>query len=248
MILKTIIAGLLRQQILYTNIRITDFDTLEARREKKDIRRQSDYWQRSKKDALGALIAANFTDDTAYWCTFDFRDADLPASRDKVSNRFGYMIRKIKQDRPGAVVRYIKSMEHRHGAGRWHVHAVISGASPDELKRAWIYGRVKIDPLDIYRVFPHRRPDGSIAEGLAAYLVKELPEKIGQRLYQTSTRDARLKRPDVIRQHVPDDYIIVPPDGCKVLEGRTLAVNPCGSSYAIAWLLPPPDKGGYRGF
>lgn len=240
MILKTICAGPLRQQILYSNIRVQEDDTLEARRQKHEIRRQADYWMRSKHHAMAALILANF-DGSALWVTLDFRPEALPPDRAKVSRRFGLLCHRLRAD--GRTIHYIKCMEHRHGAGRWHIHAIMDGCTAADITAAWPYGGAYVKALDPARVVPHRCPDGSISGGLARYICKELPDKPGQRTYQASTRSARLRRPEVTRQVVPDDYIISPPIGCTIIEGKILAVNPCGSSYGMAWLMPPAEGG-----
>jgi hypothetical protein len=240
MILKSIIAGPLRQQILYSNIRVSENDNPETLRKKNEIRRQSNYWNRSAHHALAALICTNFS-ASSLWCTLDFADTHLPPDRGKVSRRFAYMLHTLKKD--GRTVRYIKTMEHRHGAGRWHVHCILDGCTSAEVAAAWIYGGTHCVSLDLDRVVQHQKPNGQISDGLAKYMVKELPDKPGQRTFQTSTRGAKLQRPEVIREIVPDDYQIIPPHGCRIVEGKLLAVNPFGSSYGMEWLIPPNYKG-----
>lgn len=235
MILKTIIAGPLRQQILYSNIRVSEDDSLETRRQKNAIRRQTNYWFRTTHHALAALILTNF-DSSALWCTLTFTDERLPDERAKVARRFSYMVSLLKRN--GNTIRYIKSMEHRHGAGRWHIHCIISGCTTEEVQQAWIYGGAKCERLDPNRVVPHKKANGQLSAGLAKYLCKEAPDQVSQRLFQTSTRSARLARPEVVRQIVPDDYQIKPPIGCRVIEGIHLAENSYGSSYGMEWMLP----------
>ena len=51
------------QMILYTNIRITDHDNLEVRRQKRALRKSVSRYLRSKRRCIEALIQNNFTTD-----------------------------------------------------------------------------------------------------------------------------------------------------------------------------------------
>ena len=80
MILKTIIAGPLAQQALYTNVAVREEDSLEARRQKRKIKNATNNWIRNLERRIEALLLTNFGPDDWY-CTLTFDDAHLPPTR-----------------------------------------------------------------------------------------------------------------------------------------------------------------------
>ena len=231
MFLKTILAWPLIQQALYTNVAVREEDSLEARRQKRKIKNATNNWIGNLERRIEALLLTNFGPDDWY-CALRFDDAHLPPTREKVSRRFGSYIAKLKS-RGYHQIKYFRVIEHRHGVGRWHIHCIISGAPKDALRSAWIYGQdLSIRPFDPMRVVSHK--DSS---GLARYLSKELPDKPGHRTYSTSQGANKLAQPVITRQRVPDTYTLTVPDGCSIVQGAMLAVNPFGSSsYVSYWL------------
>ena len=118
------------------------------------------------------------------------------------------------------------------------MHCIISGCSASDIKKAWIYGHAQCKPLDPERVVRHIRPNGQTSEGLAQYICKEIPDRIGQRIYQTSTREAKLERAEVVIQYVPSEYMLEAPEDCKVIYKSTIAINAYGSSEVLEYLIP----------
>lgn len=233
--LKTISAGPLRQQILYDNIRLSNLDSRNTMKRKTELREQADYWFRIKHHALAALILENFTADD-WFCTLSFSDDTIPAAREDVSRRFAYFRQKLNKQ--GYMVRYVKNIEHRHGTGRWHTHCVLSGAPKADIEKAWIYGLAKVLPLDPERVVRYTTKSGQICGGLAAYMCKEIPDKAGQRVFQTSIRDAGLRSPTMVREEIKDNsFVLRPPSGVKVVDQRPLCSNPFGSSELLEYLI-----------
>lgn len=247
LILKTIRAGPLVQQVLYDNIRLSPDDNYRELAAKAEIRRQTDYWIKVKHHALAALICNNF-DSGSLFVTLDYSPDKLPADRSVVMSNYNYAMTKLRRRCPDRQIKAIRCTEHRHGVGRWHLHAVIDGATTEEIAAAWsTYGGAYCVPLDIRRVFRWVDDRGKMHKGLASYMCKEIPSKPGQRQYQPSMG---LIRPECIRQIVSDDYKLYIPPGAELLEAMPLCVNTYGSSIAQAYLNPvnaPEIKGDYRG-
>ena len=232
-VLKTVVGGPVVQQFLYTNICIHEEDGYIVRKAKNSIRGSYNHWIRDPVRALQVTIGCNFSDG-GYFVTLTFSDETLPVTREQVSRRFWYFTHKLK--RMGYPVRYIKNIEHRHGAGRWHMHCIIAGPPQEAIRSAWHYGHVHIRPIILRDVFPNPENVQYQGGGLANYMVKELREKPGQRLFQCSRG---LKRPEATRQLVDDEYYLTAPGGCLFIEKNEPVVNNYGSSARITYLLPP---------
>ena len=238
MILKTIAAGPLVQQVLYDNIRLSPDDNYRELAAKAEIRRQSGYWLRTKHHALAALICHNFGSGS-WFVTLDYSEGKLPPDRAVALRNYNYAMSKLR--RRCGPVKSVRCLEHRHGVGRWHMHVVIDGATPEEIRAAWsTYGGAYCVPLDLRRVFRWVDDRGRLHKGLASYMCKELPEKPGQRQYQPSLR---LPRPECVREIVPDGYRLTVPEGADLLERFPLTVNVYGQSVAQSYLNPSNPKG-----
>lgn len=225
MILKTITAGPLVHQMLYTNIRVQEGDNYAVRQLKSDLRRAQRQWLRSQKLWAEAILLANFT-AADFFCTLTFSPECRPNCRGEINARFGYFVKKLRAD--GRRVRYLKCVEHKHGAAHYHIHAVLSGATAAEIRACWIYGRASVQPFDPQRAVPHRGVDGLIRTGLAAYMVKERPDKLGQKCIQCSQRDSRLIYPTIEREFVPDCYDMLVPTDARLIRRSTPAENVFG--------------------
>ena len=96
--------------------------------------------------------AANFgAGDLFVSLTYD--ESSLPAHRAEAPRKMAGFLRQLRAaykraDAPE--LKYLSDTEHKHGEGRWHHHAFISGSqSAGELIRSlWTYGNIDIKPVD----------------------------------------------------------------------------------------------------
>lgn len=217
------------QMLLYTNIRISERDNMEVRRQKNMLKRSVSRYLKSKRRCIESLIQNNFT-GADFYCTLTFRDDKLPGKSRNADQRFSYYIKKLKEA-GCSNIRYLKVLEHKHGVGRYHFHAVISGDGVTEklLRETWrqIYGHAYADRLRPWKV-----------PGLAGYLAKEAPDIVGGRVYSRSRPPNGLIDPVITREVVSDDYKMVVPYGCELIERVPRCENAFGSVESLSWLTP----------
>lgn len=225
MILKTITAGPLVHQMLYTNIRVQEDDNPATRQLKGDLRRAQRQWIRNQKLWAEAIILANFT-ECDFFCTLTFSPEERPNCRAESNRRFNYFVKKLR--RGEKLIRYIKCVEHKHGAAHYHIHAIISGATAAEIRGSWLYGRACVQRFDPGQAVPHIGLDGVVHSGLAAYMVKERPDKLGQKCIQCSQRGSRLVHPQIEREFVPEHYDMAVPPDARLIRRSTPAENVFG--------------------
>lgn len=215
------------QAILYTNLRISEGDNLEVRRQKRAIQVSVSRYLKSKRRCMEALIQNNFTRQDFY-CTLTFTEARLPAEKVKADSRFAYFLRLLRAQGCHDI-QYLKVLEHRHGAGRYHFHVVLAGqgVTQDKLRQAWAgtYGFARVAHLRIASV-----------PRLAGYLCKEAPDMVNKRLYSRSRPPNALQDPTVQRMFVPDHYRLVTPRGCQTVERRPLCENAFGTVESLSYL------------
>lgn len=217
------------QALLYTNIRIREHDNLEIRRQKNMLKRSVSRYLKSKRRCIEALIQNNFTPED-YYCTMTFRDEKLPDKPKYADTRFTYFIKALRKAGCGGV-RYLKVLEHKHGVGRYHFHAVLSadGLTESLIRETWgrTYGHAYVG-----RFRPWKAP------GLAGYLAKEAPDIVGGRVYSRSRPPNGLEDPIITREFVSDDYRMVVPYGCELIERVPRCENAYGSVESLSWLTP----------
>ena len=228
-VLKVIAARNEVQQILYTNIRIRDTDNLEDKRQKRAIQTSVSRNVHSKRRCVEMLIQNNFTAEDWY-CVLTFQEDKLPPEKVKADAKFQYFLKRLKQAGCSGL-RYLKVLEHRHGAGRYHFHVVLAGqgVTQDKLRQAWAgaYGFARVAHLRIASV-----------PRLAGYLCKEAPDAVNKRLYSRSRPPNALQDPTVQRMFVPDHYRLVTPRGCQTVERRPLCENAFGTVESLSYLTP----------
>ena len=228
-VLKVIAARNEVQQILYTNIRIRDTDNLEVKRQKRAIQTSVSRYVHSKRRCVEMLIQNNFTAEDWY-CVLTFQEDKLPPEKVKADAKFQYFLKRLKQAGCSGL-RYLKVLEHRHGAGRYHFHVVLAGqgVTQDKLRQAWAgaYGFARVAHLRIASV-----------PRLAGYLCKEAPDAVNKRLYSRSRPPNALQDPTVQRMFVPDHYRLVTPRGCQTVERRPLCENAFGTVESLSYLTP----------
>lgn len=227
--MKTIEARNEVQQILYTNIRIQESDNLEIRRQKRALKRSVSRYLNSKRRCIEALIQNNFTSEDWY-CTLTFTEERLPPEKVKADSRFAYFIKMLRRC-GGRNIRYLKVLEHRHGDGRFHFHAVLSGDGLTEalIRRAWgsVYGYAHVSRLRPWDV-----------PGLARYLAKEASDQVNRRAYSRSRPPNGLTDPAVTRELVPDPFQLTVPYGCQLIEREPRCENAFGAVATLSYLTP----------
>lgn len=214
-------------------------DTPETRAGKKRLSTQAQQrfnlkcaWQK-----LELLIAANFGRGDL-WTTFTFDDEHLPGSRAEALARVKGFFRRLRRvrGRRGQVLRYLYAIEHRHGDGRWHCHALINATGDDfrQLAGAWGMGQVDIRRIRIDREKNY--------ESLAKYMCKEQRDTLGQRLWSGSKN---LKRPKPECWRVPDDTSLNVPRGAMELASASERTQ-YGVYKYIKYLAPGWERGAVR--
>ena len=176
-----------------------------------------------------------------HWCTFTFRDEDLPEDEKSVEACVKAFRRRIVRAYGKNAPVIFWRAEHKHEDDdfltdrRWHVHACIqarSGSDYETLQRCWPYGRVDIEPIRIDK-------DHSYAQ-LAAYMVKEPLDRAGAHAWH-NTRNAA--KPEVETFPVPDDQAqLQPPKGALVYEDAR-EQNEYGSWRYVKYLAPGWEHG-----
>ena len=217
------------QAILYTNLRINEGDNLEVKRQKRAIQVSVSRYLKSKRRCMEALIQNNFTRQD-YYCTLTFTEERLPPEKVKADARFAYFLRLLRE-RGCRDIHYLKVLEHKHGYARFHFHVVLRGVgvTAPAIRTAWgnTYGHAVVSQLRPWDV-----------PGLAKYLSKEVPDLVNKRSYSRSRPPNQLTDPVITREWVPDDYQLVVPWGCRVIERMPLCENVYGSVSALSWLTP----------
>ena len=214
-------------------------DTPETRAGKKKLSSQAQQrfnlkcaWQK-----LELLIAANFRPGDL-WVTLTFDDGHLPRTRDEAQKLARAFFRRLRKARGllGRTLRYLYTLEHRHGEGRWHCHALINATGDDyrTLAGAWAMGQV-----DIRRIRVDREKN---YESLAKYMCKEQRDSLGQRLWSGSKNLTR-PRPECWR--VPDDTPLDVPKGATELASASERTQ-YGVYKYIKYLTPGWERGAVR--
>lgn len=121
---------------------------------------------------------------------------------------FRRRMNKRRKDRGQSFV-CVWNIERKHGDARYHHHMVINstGADIDDLREAWPYGGVFIEPLRV-------DADKNYATQ-ARYMCKEDPDYLGQHRWGCTKN---CKKPERETYLVSDDTLIEVPPGSIVLE------------------------------
>lgn len=157
---------------------------------------------------LELLFYANFGIRDLY-ITMTYDPEHLPRNREEARKIMQAFWKKLRKERKklGKELRYIYITEHRHGDGRWHHHAVINatGDDYDLIRKLWGNGMVDFKQIRIDR-------DKNF-ETLARYFCKEPRDKVGDRLWSSSTN---LKKPKKETRRVPNDMQLAVPKSAVI--------------------------------
>ena len=245
---KTFIAGNLVKIIEYTPI--FPQDSLQVKREKRKVSSLAQQAQNLKKaqEKLELKLAANFS-NRDYFVTFTYRPGAEPAKRKQVQKHKAQYIRKLREirSRRGQPLKWIFSIENKHGDGRYHLHAIINStgsfkADKEELASLWSYGHVHVE-----RLFDPPHDNGEQFNSwlqLAVYLTKERPEDgpdetpNGSQVYSCSRN---LKPPIELPSEWTDEAgPIKLPDGAVVIASESKATeNQYGEYHYLKYLTEP---------
>lgn len=211
-------------------------DTPEVRAGKRKLSSQAQQrmnlkyaWQK-----LELLIAANYG-RRDLWVTLTCDDEHLPKSRAEAQTKIKGFFRRLRRARArrGQTLKYLYTIEHRHGDGRWHYHALINATGDDfrQLVTLWGGGQVDIRRIRIDREKNY--------ETLAKYMCKEQRDTIGQRLWSGSKN---LIRPKPECSRVPDDTALNVPRGATELASASERTQ-YGVFKYIKYLVPGWARG-----
>ncbi len=185
-------------------------------------------WER-----LSALLAVNFSrgDDVV---TLTYDDEHLPAekNRKRVENDLKIFRKKASAfwKGHGKPFRMIWSIEHKHGDGRWHVHAVINRLGTNDgrfLAALWGRGDVHIGKL--------KEASDKNHISLARYMAKESEERENSRHAWHYTKNCRQPETEIERD--VGDEPLQAPKGAIVLEAESHR-NEYGTWAYIKYYIP----------
>lgn len=211
---KTVIAGNLVKVVEYTPTMPQDRPIIRSARRKATTAAQKALNQRTAQGRLEEKLACNFTTKD-FFATFTYRPGEEPASRREATKHRKQYIRRLRtiRKRRGETLRYVFAIENKHGAGRFHAHAVISCSGTnenrdiEEIESLWDHGRVQIKPL--FGRFDDQDEEFRSWMQIARYLTKERPDPedgpdvtpVGAALYSCSQN---LKTPMVINEWISE--------------------------------------------
>lgn len=237
---RTVRGGRLVASVLYTRPEAGDSERVRAAKSRATTKARAALNLKQTRQNLEFTMAENFRPSDLF-VTLTFDKAHNPKDRKEVIAAFRKFIRALRKHRRarGEDVKYIYTVEGKHGDKRLHIHLVLNATAEDDLeviKSLWVYGeQVDIDTIGEY---------GTESTGYAArsrYMTKERQDgnlPVGAKSW---TGSRNLKKPKVEHGFVNDNEQLLPPVGCYVLERRE-ETNEFGSLFYIKYLLPEPRK------
>lgn len=230
---KIIVAGSLVVEAIYPRITAKDGPAARAAKSKASSEAQKRMNRIYSFQKLELLMAANFRPGDLV-ITLTYAPEHLPADRKAAENALKAFRRKLSQARKaqGQELKMIWNIEHKHGEGRWHHHAVLNATGEDLelIQRCWPYGRAEIQDLLIDKEHSY--------EALARYMAKEGGDKLGQRSW-SYTRN--LQQPEVETFRVEEDTTVrVPKGGISLLDER--GKDQFSAWQVVKYLAPGWDK------
>lgn len=234
--LKTIVAGSLVKQVLYTPPTVRDTGSARGDKKRVSSAAQQRMNQQTSCEKLEWMLAANYRrGDLVVTLTFD--DEHLPDTRQGVLRclkKFRSSLSRVRRRKgKNPLVMVWGNPEHKHGDGRWHIHCVINATGADyaDIRSCWPYGsdiEIKSFRLDKEQNYA----------SLARYMCKERPEHLGQKQW-SYTRTAA--KPQVDTDWVDADTVIQAPKGSVVYQD-THERTEYASFHFIKYLAPGWDQ------
>lgn len=237
---KTIYAGNLVKVVEYTPPMPRDTPQQRAAKHKATTEAQKRLNYRTAQGKLEVKLAANFT-ARDYFCTFTYAPGREPRSRKEANQHKAQYVRKVRAQRRkrGQVIKWVFSVENKHGEGRYHLHAVISSADPsldfDELRSLWPYGHV-----EIARLFDSEHMFNTWLD-VARYMTKERPEDgkdctpVGAQIYSCSRN---FTPPRIETEWIDEGAPLDVPPGAFIIE-RAEVVNEYSRYRYLKYMTEP---------
>ncbi len=232
---KIIEAGPLVIETIYPAPNPRDTPDVRAGKKKLSSEAQQKINHKYAWQKLRLLLAANFK-RRDLWITLTCDDEHLPKNRGEAQSLIKGFFRRLRRARTrrGRDLRYIYSIEHKHGDGRWHFHAVINATGDDYKEIVSLWGSAQNVEIRSIRVDKEKN-----FRTLAMYMCKEQRDAIGQRLWSGSKNLIRPK-PECMR--VPDDETIRVPHGATTLEESKVRTQ-YGVFQYVEYLVPGWERG-----
>ena len=196
---KIIRAGNLVKIVEYVPVMPKDTGKKRAAKQRSSTEARKRLNRRTAREKLEFLLAANFT-AADYFVTLTYADGKEPAKRKTVKTNEQFYIRRLRcvrrRRKSTARLKWVSSIEHKHGEQRWHIHLVISSSGSlkqdlEDLKSLWPFGLVNVSQLFDREHRENRWDD------IASYLTKERPENgkdetpVGSQIYSCARGLAR---------------------------------------------------------
>lgn len=227
---KTVIAGPLVKIVEYTPPLPRDDQQARSAKHRATTEARKALNHRTAQGKLEAKLATNFS-SRDYFITFTYRPGEEPATRKEAAKHKARYMRSLRdaRSRRGQPLRWIMALENKHGAGRYHFHAVINavggftgpGAQIDreEIISLWTHGEAHIEQL--FNPVHDSGEDFNTWLQVARYMTKERPEggpdttPNGAQLYSCSRN---LKKPIVITEWIEAGERVAIPAGAVAIE------------------------------
>jgi len=205
---KTVIAGPLVKVVEYTPQMPRDKGQTRSARRKATDEAHKALNHRTAQGRLEEKLAANFT-SADYFITFTYRPGEEPQSRKEAKEDRAQYIRRLRdaRKRRRQPLKWVMALENKHGAGRYHFHAIINStggeADIEEIISLWERGSVHIERL--FNGAHDSGEDFNTWQQVARYMTKERPEDgpdttpNGAQLYSCSRG---LRKPLVITEWI----------------------------------------------
>ena len=221
---KTVIAGPLVKVVEYTPQMPRDKGLTRSARRKATDEAHKALNHRTAQGRLEEKLAANFS-SRDFFATFTYRPGEEPATRKEAKEQRAQYIRRLREARKrrGQPLQWIFALENKHGAGRYHFHAVMNStggeADREEIISLWEHGNVHIE-----RLFNEAHDSGEDFNTwlqVARYMTKERPEDgpdttpNGAQIYSCSRN---LRRPIVITEWIDSRERVQIPQGAVSIE------------------------------
>lgn len=239
---------------------ITKKDSPRARAEKRHASTEAQKLvnDRNSRIALTSILAENFVDSpTALFVTPTFDNDHYPVFLRKSEywtfcrNQTQLYIKRLRRlvNRRGGQLKYVYSFGIGEG-GRWHIHLLIDGATPEDVRDTWGLGDVDYHHLYTDRKWISDREWYTMADNvnpvaIAKYMMHNANFRmVGQHPWHASRNCIRPKAtPAAV---VPDNVSIEPPSGSEILDRES--VETLYSKYqAIEYILPETAPAKKRG-
>ena len=242
---KTIIAGNL-VKVIESTIQLPR-DTPQARRDKREADREAKKAAnvRTAQGHLEETLACNFS-SLDYFVTLTYRKGEEPKNRREAKKHKAQYIRRLRDARArrGQPLRWIWSIECKHGKGRYHHHAAVNAIGfredREELESLWPFGNVHIETM-----FNAGHDQGETMNcwlDIATYMTKERPEggkdttPNGWQIYSCSRG---LRKPIVKHEYVEAGTPVEIPAGAIIYRNTEDVINQFGYYCYTKYLTAP---------